>query len=273
MIRLAGTIMIKQFMGLAILTAQCAMGLEIVGHRGACNDAPENTLSSFKLGYQQKADADELDIYLTADGKVVVMHDPNTLRTSGVSMGIAQSTFEQLRTLDIGQTGPWAGKGFSEKIPALEEVLALIPEGKRLFIEIKCGPEVLPELEKVLQRAGKKPGQTALIGFDYTTMAQAKKRFPHLQTYWLVGKAKTGPSVDELINQAKAANLDGLDLQSAFPIDRDFAARVHSAGLKLYTWTVDDAAVARAEAQAGVDGVTTDRPGWLREQLAALEKK
>jgi glycerophosphoryl diester phosphodiesterase len=75
--------------------------------------------------------------------------------------------------------------------------------------------------------------------------------------------------VEEMIQKAKAAKLDGLDLNSNFPIDKDFVDKVHKAGLKLYTWTVDDVAVAKAEAEAGVDGITTNRAGWLREQLAA----
>jgi glycerophosphoryl diester phosphodiesterase len=263
-----------------LLVASCGMvysttgwATEIVGHRGASHDAPENTLASFKLGYEQKADADELDIYLSKDGKVVVMHDADTGRTGGVKKEVVEQTFEELRQQDIGNWGPWKGKGFSEKIPSLDEVLALIPDGKRLFIEIKCGPEVLPELEQVLKRGGKKPEQTVIIGFGLETMRQAKAKFPNLEVCWLVQPDNAGnvyrPSVDELIQKAKAAHLDALDLNSRFPIDSAFVKKVHAAGLKLYTWTVDETAIARAEVEAGVDGITTNRPGWLREQLAA----
>jgi glycerophosphoryl diester phosphodiesterase len=256
----------------ALLASNMGFAVEIIGHRGASFDAPENTLSSFKLGYQQKADADELDIYLTTDGQIVVMHDGNTARTSGITNKVATATFDELRRLDVGQWGKWKGKGFSEKIPLLSEVLALIPEGKRLFIEIKCGPEALPELGRVLRRAGKQPEQTVLIGFGYDTVKQAKAAFPRLQVLWLAGadsKTKQYPPVDELIRKAKAANLDGLDLERGFPIDSAFVQQVHGAGLKLYTWTVDDPELARKEAAAGVEGITTNRPGWLREQLAA----
>ncbi|MGZ4965157.1 MAG: glycerophosphodiester phosphodiesterase [Limisphaerales bacterium] len=246
---------------------------QIIGHRGASHDAPENTLSSFKLGYKQNADADELDIYLTKDGKVVVMHDGTTLRTGGVNKKVVDQTLAELRQQDIGKWGEWKDKGFSEKIPLLNEVLQLIPEGKRLFIEIKCGPEVLPELGRVLQAAHKKPEQTVIIGFGYETMLQAKAALPNLQVYWLNGygkdkKTKQYPKLDDLIEKTKAAKLDGLDLISKFPIDKAFTEKAHKAGLQLYTWTVDDPAVAKEEADAGVDGITTNRPGWLREQLA-----
>lgn len=259
-------------MGLGLLLGTSSgMALEIVAHRGASFDAPENTLASFKLGYQQNADADELDIYLTTDNKIVVIHDGNTARTAGVTNKVAKQSFDQLRRLDVGKWGKWQDKNFSEKIPSLDEALALIPDGKRLFIEIKCGPEVLPELEQALQRAGKKPEQTVIIGFGYETMQQTKARLPHLTVCWLASrdaKTKEYPPVADLIQKAKAAKLDGLDLEQGFPIDAAFVQKVHQAGLKLYTWTVDDAAVAQKEAAAGVDGITTNRPQWLREQLA-----
>jgi glycerophosphoryl diester phosphodiesterase len=70
-----------------------------------------------------------------------------------------------------------------------------------------------------------------------------------------------------LIEDAKSADLDGLDLHFDWPIDKAFVARVKEAGLKLIVWTINDPAVARRMSDAGVDGITTDRPGWLREQL------
>ncbi len=246
--------------------------VEIIGHRGASYDAPENTLASFRLGYAQKADADELDIHLTSDGKIVVIHDFDTGRTSGVTNKVVNQTFDEIRKLNVGDFGKWKGKGYDEKIPTLDEVLALIPDGKRLFIEIKCGPEILPELEKTFQRAKKKPDQTVIIGFGYETMKQAKAKFPNLQVYWLVqgeGKPKKYAAAGELITKARAAKVDGVDIEKGFPIDEAFVKQIHDAGLKVYTWTVDNADTARAEATAGVDGITSNRPGWMREQLSA----
>ncbi len=252
-----------------IALGSSAFGVQIIAHRGASFDAPENTLSAFKLGYQQEADAVELDIYLTKDGRIAVIHDPDTLRISGVSNRVAQTTFEALRKLEIGQWGKWTNKAFSEKLPALEDALFLIPGDKRIFIEIKCGPEILAPLARVLQVAGKKPAQTVLIGFDCETMRQAKARFPLLECCWLASanKKKEYPPIDELIQKAKAARLDGLDLEAGFPIDSTFVGKVHAAGLKLYTWTVDNPSIARQEVAAGVDGITTNRPQWLREQI------
>lgn len=246
--------------------------VEIIAHRGgAWHDAPENTLPAFKMGYDAGADADELDVYLTKDGEVVVIHDGNTKRTTGVDGKVPEKTMEELRALDGGfYQKEWRGKGV--KLPMLSEVLALIPDGKRLFIEIKCGPEVLPALEKVLKESHKKPEQTVIIGFGYETMREAKAKFPHLAVYWILGWKKdksTGhyPELEDMIVKAKAAHLDGLDLDYKFPIDADFVSKLSAAGLKLYTWTVDDAAVAKRLKAAGVKGITTNRAGFMKEQL------
>jgi glycerophosphoryl diester phosphodiesterase len=244
--------------------------MEIIAHRGASFDAPENTLTSLRLGYQQNADACEVDVHLTGDGHVVVFHDEDTARVAGVANRVVERTFAELRQLEIGQWGKWKGKGFSERIAALEEALALIPKRKRLFIEIKGGLEVLEPLAKTLAASGKNPEQTVLIGFDYETMQAAKVRLEHHAICWVVEPPigiRGYSTVQELIRKAQAAAFDGLDLSKRFPIDRTFAEMVHEAGLKLYAWTIDDITTARKLAAAGVDGITTNRPGWLREQL------
>lgn len=244
-------------------------GVEIIGHRGASFDAPENTLAAFKLSYEQGADATELDIHLTKDGKIAVVHDPDLKRTGGADLRIAGATLEELRRHNVGKFGRWQAQNFDEKVPQLAEVFKIVPKGKRLLIEIKCREEVLPALKKAFSESKLEARQLPIITFHYEVAKAAKELFPDHEISWLHGwsKEKTNPTVDELIRKAKEANLDGLDLNYQFPINKEFVQKVHAAGLKLYTWTVNDAAVARAERDAGVDGITTDRPGWLREQL------
>ena len=257
-----------------LLAAGPAWAVEIIAHRGASHDAPENTLSAFRLAWEQSADGNELDIHLTRDGQIVAMHDKTTKRTTGVDKPVAEQTLCELRQQDAGA---WKGPQWAaERIPTLAEALKTIPDGKRMFIEIKCGSEVLPELERVVAASGKEPEQLVIIGFDYETMAEAKELLPRLQVYWVVGyneakdraEAKQPPTLEELTEKAKAAGLDGLDLQWRFPLDAAAVARIKEQGLKLLVWTVDDAAVAARLAAAGVDGITTNRPQWLRERLA-----
>jgi glycerophosphoryl diester phosphodiesterase len=266
--------MLKPLLSLAFatMTLNSAFAVEIIAHRGASYDAPENTMSAFVLGWQQNADAVELDIRLSQDGKIVVMHDETTKRTAGADKKIVDQTLEELRALDAGswKNTKWRG----EKIPTLDEAIAIIPEGKRLVIEIKCGAEVLPELERVLKVSGRKDADFVIIGFGYDTMKKAKQSFPNIPVLWLSGfkkDAETGaltPTIAQLIEKAKAARLDGLNLNFNGPLDAAAAQQIKDAGLKFYVWTVNDAAVAKRLAETGVEGITTDRPQWLRDQLA-----
>lgn len=257
----------------ALLAPGALSGVEIIAHRGASFDAPENTLGAFRLGYAQAADAGELDIHLSRDGRIVVIHDADTARTAGIARPVVAQSLDELRTLEAGQWGPWRGSAFAEKIPLLTEVLAVVPAGRRLFIEIKVGPEILPEFARVLQASGVPAPSLPVITFNLEVARAAKRLLPAHEVSWLAAydqDKQTGrfPDIDRLISQARAAGLDGLDLQANFPIDAAFVQKVRAAGLKLYTWTVDDPAVARGLAAAGVDGITTNRPGWLRGQLA-----
>lgn len=247
--------------------------VEIVGHRGASYDAPENTLASVNLAWKRGADAVEIDIYLSKDGKIVAFHDKTTKRTAGGGKHkIADLTLAELRKLDAGS---WKNKKYKgEQIPTLAEVLKTIPAGKRLFIEIKCGPEVLPVLRRDLKTAGKKPQQTAIIGFSYDTMKKAKIELPQLDVFWVVGLKQNKvtkrwrPSLNKLIRDAKSAGLQGVHLSNKPVIDRKYVTKLHHSGLKVFVWTVNDLKSASRLKAAGVDGITTDRPGWLKKQLA-----
>lgn len=222
-----------------------------------------------KLAWSQKADAGELDIFLSKDGKIVVLHDKDTKRVAGVDRLVADQTFAELRQLDVGS---WKGKQFAgEKIPTLEEMLATVPAGRRMFVEIKTGPEIVPELDRVLKASGLKPAQTPIISFNAPVVAAMKKRRPDLEAYWIVSmkpnKGRKPPTLESLLATAKSVNADGLDLSAAPMLDKPFADKIKAAGLKLYVWTVNELDVAKRMVEIGVDGITTDRPGWLREQL------
>ena len=247
--------------------------LEIIAHRGASFDAPENTLSAMQLAWQQGADAIELDLWLSRDGKLVVFHDADTKRFEGTPRKVSDLSLAELQKLDVGS---WKGAKYSgEKIPALESILQTIPAGRRAVLEIKCGPEIMPELKRVLQSSGRKAAQLAIITFRYDTLAASKKSFPEIEHFFLHDykkDASTGrlPELEPLIKRCKEAAVEGLNLNFHWPIDREFVSRVKAAGLKLFVWTVNDAKVAAQLHDAGVDGITTDRPRWLRDQLAAV---
>lgn len=249
--------------------------VEIVAHRGASHDAPENTVAAAKLAWEQKSDAVEFDIHLTKDGKIAVLHDKNTKRTAGCDADIVTLTLAEARQLDAGS---WKGPQFAgEKIPTIEEIIATLPRGKRLFIEIKTGPELVPELAAVLKRTGITEKQATIISFNFDTLKAVRQQMPKFETQWLLSyrspeaaKIKKGapsPPIDQVIREAKAAGLTGLDLNHAWPVDAAAAKRIRDAGLQLHVWTVDEPAIARRWISVGVQSITTNRPGWLREQL------
>jgi len=245
------------------------MKTEIIAHRGASHDAPENTLASIQLGWEQGADAVEIDVQFSKDDHIVVIHDDNTRKTAGVRKKVSAQTLAQLKALDVGRWkhAKWAG----ERIPTLAEAFATIPDGKRLFVEIKCGAECIPQFVQDFNASGRKAGQVVPIGFSLETMRQLKQALPELEACWVAAFRRTlrgwSPKAEKLIERATEAGLDGLDVGSNGPVNAAFARKVHDAGLKLYIWTVDSPAKAGRLIDAGVDGITTNKPGWLRSQL------
>lgn len=242
--------------------------MQIIGHRGAMWDAPENTLVSFRMGWEQGADIVECDVHLTADGRIVTIHDPSTLRTSGVDLKVSETTSEELRKLDMGR---FKGEQFEgERIPFLEEALETVPPEGILFIETKCGPEIIPPLKQVLLESGK-ADQVAVIGFDVEVITQAKKSMPDIPVYWLRSTPRDAsgnplPHDAALIDEVKRRGLDGLNLHYA-GLTPSLAQAIHTAGQKLYVWVVNEPDEARRLMEMGIDGLGTDRPGWLRDQL------
>jgi glycerophosphoryl diester phosphodiesterase len=241
----------------------------LLAHRGELYIAPENTLAAFKLAWEMGAEAVELDVHLSRDNKIMVMHDPRTGRTAGTDLVIRDTDSDELRTLDVGR---WKGEQYAgEKIPFLAEALDLIPPGGRLLVEIKCGPEIVPFLRDLLDETGKR-SQVTIISFDLYVVSASKKTMPDVPHYWLRSPEKdadTGryqPYDPKLIQTALDDHLDGLDLQYSL-VTKQYADAVKSKGLALWTWTVNDPAEAGHQMEMGVDGLGTDRCAWLKEQM------
>jgi glycerophosphoryl diester phosphodiesterase len=245
--------------------------VELIAHRGASDDAPENTLAAVNLAWRQQADAVEVDVQLSKDRELVVIHDDDTRRTGGVDGKVSKQTFSRLRALDVGRWkgNQWAG----ERIPSLEEVLATIPDGSRLFVEFKCGPEGVRVFRQTLDLSGRAPKQIVAISFSLDLVRRLNVGMPALEVCWICkfrrnwNTRRWSPAADELISTLTGVGLDGVDLDARGPIDALLVRKLKDAGLKVYVWTVDSPVQARRLVKAGVDGITTNRPGWLREKL------
>ncbi len=262
---------------LLILVASAASDADaqlIVAHRGASYDAPENTLAAFRLAWDQDADAIEGDFYLTRDRQIVCIHDRTTKRVAPnqPDRNVAESTLDELRTLDVGS---WKSSRFAnERIPTLAEVLATVPEGRQIFVEIKCGPEVLPVLKPQLAASALKPEQITIICFNEAVVTQARKTMPQYRANWLTSyrqKVKTSPwtpSTEDVLRTLRRAKATGLGSNGNLRvIDLPFVEKVRHAGFGFHVWTVNDPQAARTFRLLGAESMTTDRPAFIREAL------
>jgi glycerophosphoryl diester phosphodiesterase len=250
-----------------------ARGQLIIAHRGASHDAPENTLAAFKLAIDQGADGFEADFYLGKDGHVVCLHDADTMRVSGKKLLVAEAAFTELRALDVGSwKGPhWKG----ERMPTLEEVLAAVPDGKKIYIELKSSREVVGPMAKILAASKLSPAQVVVISFHADAIAECKKQAPHVKALWLCGmkKKKDGtppPTAEQVAATLARTGADGLDAEGVPEyFNAAFIERLQQLGCReFHVWTIDDPQVADFYARLGAASITTNRPGWLRKEMA-----
>ncbi len=253
-----------------------AFGQLIIAHRGASHDAPENTLAAFRLAMEQGADGFEADFYLTADGRVICFHDKDTERLCGKKLLVSRTSFDVLRALDVGS---WMGSRWKdERMPAMEEVLDVVPAGKKIFIELKSGPEIVEPMAKAVEASPLLPEQIVIISFHADAIEKCNKRLPDLRAHWLSGykeqrDGRLTPTKEEVAATIRRIGADGFGSQAKPDhFDAEFIAHLGQSGCReFHVWTVNEPDVARYYQKLGAWSITTDRPGWLREQLGELE--
>jgi glycerophosphoryl diester phosphodiesterase len=233
----------------------------IVAHRGASFDAPENTLAAFRLAWQLGCEAIELDVRTTKDGHVVVIHDETTERTGGgVDRPVADQTLAEIRALDAGG---WKGSTYAgETIPTLADVLATVPRGGAVFVEIKSGIETVPAVAAAIAAGDPSPrgGAVLLQSYDADVLAALSRAVPNAPAYWTVDPPDDGRYDRSVIDEAKARGFAGLALDYR-GVDDEFVHAVRDAGLALDVWTINDApTLSEWAARSGVRWIETDRP-------------
>ncbi|PKN12049.1 MAG: glycerophosphodiester phosphodiesterase [Deltaproteobacteria bacterium HGW-Deltaproteobacteria-4] len=245
----------------------------IIAHRGASFDAPENTLAAFRLAFAQGADGIEADFRLSGDGEIVCIHDALTGRTADRNLRVTTRSLAELRLLDFGGwKGPqWHG----ERIPTLAEVLTILPAGKKFFIEIKCGAEIIPPLRKHLTTTVIATEQLCFLSFDPTLLAALKGAFPKIKSCLNVEYHRTGlvggwrPQPRKILEILADCGANGLSSQVCPLIDNAFVDGLRATSMELHIWTVDFLADARHYQTLGVDSLMSNRPGFLRQELFA----
>ncbi len=243
----------------------------IVAHRGASKDALENTLPAFELAWRQGADAIEGDFRLTRDNQIVCFHDETTLRSAHVRKVVKDSNLDELKQLDVGSR--FAKQWKNVQIPTIAEVFDTIPPGKKLYIEIKGGPSILPKLEEELNRSALTRDQVVVIAFDAAVIEQIKRQAPDVKAFLLCDFKKDSqsgafkPSTDELIDSLEQTHADGLSSEAHKAVDAAFVKQIRDAGYEYHVWTIDNAKIARKFIDMGAMSITTNVPAYLRQEL------
>jgi len=212
-----------------------------IGHRGASAVAPENTLKSFKMAMQLGADMIELDVRLSKDRRVVVIHDAEISRTSNGTGFVRSYTLAELKKFDFGE---------GEKIPTLEEVLELT-KGKILVnIEIK-EPDMVKEVVKIIEEFNAED-QVLVSSFIHPVVLAVKKLNPEIRTGVLFGCRPINP-----IRLAREAQADFLHPYHE-AIDEAMVKEAHAEGIGILAWTVDSENSIKRLMRLGVDGIITN---------------
>ena len=232
---------------------------QITAHRGASKEAPENTLAAFRQAIDDMADYIELDVQMTSDGYIVVMHDTSAYRTTGVAKNITDMTYEEVKQLDAGYW--FSDKYRGEKVPSFEEVLKLVKGSTRsikLNVEIKSSPESDIVAKKVVELIKKysMEDDCVITSFDYDALLAVKNLDKDIQTGYILSVAY-GKFYED-------TRVDFFSVNASFLTKRVVDA-IHNTGKQVYAWTVNNDTSIKNLANKGIDNIITDVPVTARE--------
>ncbi|KEF36180.1 glycerophosphoryl diester phosphodiesterase [Schinkia azotoformans MEV2011] len=241
----------------------------VIAHRGASGEAPENTLAAFQLGLEQGCEGIELDIHLTKDGHLAVIHDENIKRTTNGEGIIGEMTTVELKKYDAGSW--FSNKYKGEKIPLLEEVLDLVPKEIVINIEIKNIPSFYVGIEEklldLLQRYDR-IDQVIVSSFDHQCLYRLKKQNGNIKIGLLY--------FENVVDHVGFAKLFGLPVESLHPDQRalraDDVQKAIENGLKVFAWTCNSEKCMKRMIDYGVSGIITNYPARLKLLIEGKQK-
>jgi len=228
-------------------------GVLNIAHRGASGDFPENTLRSFDAAIAAGAAMCELDVQVTADGVLVVIHDDTLDRTTDGDGKVAAVRLAALQRLDAGR---WRGPQFAgEHVPALREVFNLVNGKCALNVELKAGGIAADVCELIREQHAEE--SILVSSFDWQALAEVQRIASEIKIGLLTDR-RAGSAFEMATSMRAAAVNPRHDL-----VNREVCAEAHRRGLKIYAWTVDDSAEMVRLIDAGVDGIMTNYPARL----------
>jgi glycerophosphoryl diester phosphodiesterase len=235
----------------------------VIAHRGASAAAPENTIAAFERAITDGADAIELDVHLSRDDHLVVIHDETLERTTNGLGPVRGHTMRELKRLDAGA---WRGPDFAgQRLQTLQEVLERFRGRTRFWIELKGGSDLYPDIEErivgLLEVYDVIDG--ALVqSFDHAALARLRSFSRELSLGALLTRAPLDVAQDvPPVADAVCASAEILGAPEREAIRRS--------GRQCHVWTVNEPALMDRLAELSVDGIITDRPELLRARLQA----
>lgn len=251
-----------------------------IAHRGASAYAPEHTLASYELGEKMKGDYIEIDVQMTKDGHLIVMHDETVDRTTNGTGRVKDLTLEEIKALDAGS---WFNEAYPEyakpeyvglKVPTLEEVFKKFRKGSKYYIETKSPhlyPGVEEKLVEMLDRYGLthkeslKKRQVVIQSFSRESLLKVRRLNPDIPLVQAYDSEASANISDEELKKVKEYAIGiGPNYQR---IDRDVVKRAHKYGLYISPYTVNSKEDMRMLIDWGVDGIVTNHPDWLHQVL------
>ena len=252
----------------------------IFGHRGASAYAPENSLSAFALAVQQGVEAIELDVHLTADGYIVVLHDDTVDATTNGHGSVANMTLAQIRQFSVRVRNKAKGNTATlttpEPIPLLSEVFDHFAQ--RLItinVELKGGKSALAEaVARLIQERGLVE-QVLLSSFDRYALAYLQQQYPTLRRALLYPNSSLeGMMVGMRNSLGWITGAHALGCEAVHPfwrlVNPTVMERAHAMELDVNVWTVDDEATIQRLTALDVDGIITNDPARARAAIATL---
>lgn len=220
----------------------------IFAHRGYSAKFPENTLKAFKKGFEYGADGLELDLRMTADKKIVVIHDEDLERLFGVKIKVCESTLSELRRYHRD----------GEPIPTFEEVLSIIPKGKLLNAEFK-EHEVAEDAIELIKRYSLLEN-SIISSFHHDLIAQLIRRYPQMKFGFLIGEELRNNPI-ELVKNLLEYKPYSMHLPHQLADYREYfniiCNMIKQQNVKIFIWTLDDLQKYQ-KIKNNIDGVITN---------------
>lgn len=232
---------------------------QITAHRGGAYYAPENTISAINTAIKMRADYVEIDVQLTKDGEIVLMHDSNLKRTAGINKEIWNVEYDEIKNLDVGSSFNIEFSG--ERIPTLQEVMDFTKGKIDLNIEIKDNghnEDIVEKVVNIIEENGA-VHQCVITSMNYGMLTKVKKLNPEIRTGYILKMAYG--------NFANRINADFFSIKHTY-VTSKVISQAHNCGKEVMAWTVNSINAIERMKRLKVDNIITDRPALVREMLS-----